>query len=128
MKKSGWIVFLALLLISPGLADSTVYNQGHRGTGANAPGNDYPENTIPSFIQGFAEGADMVELDTQLSQDEAVVVIHDATLNRTTDCTGSVRDLNLAEIQACDAGYGTPMAGQGFRCPPWARFLQPWTV
>jgi glycerophosphoryl diester phosphodiesterase len=96
---------------------SAVINQGHRGTGTNSPLNPFPENTIPSFLQAFTEGADMVELDCTLSADDEVVVIHDDTLDRTTDCTGAVYDKTLAEIQACDAAVGTPLEGTGVVVP-----------
>lgn len=113
-------LFPVLLLLSATATAWAVVNQGHRGTGTNATGNDFPENTIPSFLQALTEGADMVELDTTLSADDAVVVIHDGTLDRTTDCTGAVYDLNLADIQACDAAVGTPLEGTGVTIPTLA--------
>jgi len=109
-----------IMLLSLVASGGAVVNQGHRGTGTSVAGNDYPENTIPSFLQAFVEGADMVELDTTLSADDEVVVIHDDTLDRTTDCTGAVYDLNLVDIQACDAAVGTPLEGTGVKVPTLA--------
>ncbi|WP_116952813.1 glycerophosphodiester phosphodiesterase [Jiangella endophytica] len=65
-----------------------------------------PENTIGSFLQAVDEGADEVELDLRLSADGRLVVMHDATVDRTTDGTGAVAELTLRELQALDAGGG----------------------
>jgi glycerophosphoryl diester phosphodiesterase len=72
----------------------------HRGASAYAP-----ENTIPAFELAVRQGADALELDVRLSRDGAPVVIHDATLDRTTDLTGPVRGRTLAELRAADAGF-----------------------
>ena len=92
---------------------------GHRGAAARAP-----ENTLPSFEHAVAAGADALELDVHLSADGRVVVIHDPALDRTTDRSGAVASLTLAQIQAADAGarFTTdgrtfPFRGQGIRVP-----------
>jgi len=72
---------------------------GHRGYPAK-----YPENTLAAFQGAIDAGAVMVELDVMLSRDRKVVVIHDATLERTTNGKGSVADFTLAELQQLDAG------------------------
>jgi glycerophosphoryl diester phosphodiesterase len=72
---------------------------GHRGNAAHAP-----ENTIESFQQAVAIGVDALELDVHLSSDGHVVVIHDSTIDRTTDHSGRVERLTLAEIRQADAG------------------------
>jgi glycerophosphoryl diester phosphodiesterase len=79
---------------------------GHRGYSQFAP-----ENTLPSFKLALEAGADMAELDYYHSKDGALVVIHDATLDRTTDATNrwggkkiSVESKTAAEIQSLDAG------------------------
>lgn len=66
---------------------------GHRG----APLIE-PENTIPSFEAAVAAGADAVEFDVRLSADGRPVILHDAALDRTTDGSGLVRDLTVAEL------------------------------
>jgi glycerophosphoryl diester phosphodiesterase len=83
-----------------------------------------PENTIDAFAAGLAGGADRLELDVHGTADGAVVVLHDATLERTTDGAGPVRARTLAEVEVLDAGYrfagpdgGFPFRGRGLRVP-----------
>src|SRR5438874_310131 len=64
-----------------------------------------PENTMAAFDYGFALGADAVECDVHLSRDGEVVVIHDSTLDRTTDSTGPVAGLTADELARVDAGF-----------------------
>lgn len=72
---------------------------GHRGASGYAP-----ENTLPSFELAASSGVDAIELDVHLTADGTVVVIHDATLDRTTDRTGAVAALPYAAIREADAG------------------------
>jgi len=74
---------------------------GHRGAPADAP-----ENTLASFNRALAVGVAAVELDVQLTKDGRLAVIHDETLDRTTNGRGPVRDFTLAEIKKLDAGRG----------------------
>lgn len=78
-----------------------VLNIGHRGASRA-----FPENTLAAFLAACDAGADMCELDVQLSRDGAVVVIHDDTVDRTTNGRGAVSGLTLAELKALDAGRG----------------------
>ena len=71
----------------------------HRGASAHAP-----ENTLAAFELALAQGADGIELDAKLSADGHVIVMHDATVDRTTDSHGRVKDLSLAELRSLDAG------------------------
>ncbi len=71
----------------------------HRGSSAEAP-----ENTLPAFEAAIRRGADALELDVRLTADGAPVVIHDATLDRTTDGEGPVAAQALAELRTLDAG------------------------
>jgi glycerophosphoryl diester phosphodiesterase len=71
----------------------------HRGASAHAP-----ENTLAAFELALAQQADAIELDAKLSADGQVVVIHDATLDRTTDGRGRVMDLTFSQLRALDAG------------------------
>jgi glycerophosphoryl diester phosphodiesterase len=65
-----------------------------------------PENTMASFEHALALGADWIELDVHLSRDDALIVIHDETLDRTTNGHGPVREHTLAELRTLDAGGG----------------------
>jgi glycerophosphoryl diester phosphodiesterase len=71
----------------------------HRGSSAAAP-----ENTLAAFRRAIADGADAIELDVRLTADGEVVVIHDATLGRTTDGRGAVSASPLAALRRLDAG------------------------
>ena len=79
---------------------------GHRGCGTNGLGIGEPENTLRSIRRAIDLGADQIEIDTHLTSDRQVVVIHDETVDRTTNGTGEVRDYALAELRALDAGFG----------------------
>lgn len=72
---------------------------GHRGARAYAP-----MNTLPSFELALAQGADGVELDVRLTRDGEMVILHDDSVDATTDGKGHVRDLTLSEVKALDAG------------------------
>jgi len=73
----------------------------HQGGPAYAP-----ENTLTAFRNAIAVGADWIEMDIQMTKDGALVVMHDETVDRTTDGTGRVRDLTLEQMRALDAGNG----------------------
>jgi len=72
---------------------------GHRGALAVTP-----ENTMASFERAWRDGVDLVELDVRLSADHQVVVLHDATVDRTTDGSGLVTEFTVAELRRLDAG------------------------
>ena len=84
----------------------------HRGASAYAP-----ENTLAAFELAVKQGADAFELDVRLTRDGAAVVIHDETLDRTTDHAGPVRARTLAELRTADAGYR--FSSDGDRTFPW---------
>src|SRR5512139_2814209 len=71
----------------------------HRGASAHAP-----ENTLAAFELALAQQADAIELDVKLTVDGQVIVLHDATVDRTTGSHGRVRDLSLAQLRSLDAG------------------------
>ena len=94
------------LLRAPG---APLMRVGHRGAKGHAP-----ENTMASFQRGADLGVDAVETDVQLSKDGEVVLIHDYTVDRTTNGRGFVKDMTLAELKTLDAGswYDTTYAGE----------------
>ena len=71
---------------------------GHRGNPT-----DYAENTMPSFQSAVDLGVDMIETDIHMTKDGRLVLIHDPSLDRTTDGHGLVRDKTLSEIRRCNA-------------------------
>ncbi|MEN0063032.1 MAG: glycerophosphodiester phosphodiesterase [Myxococcota bacterium] len=101
-----------------------IAHRGGRGIG--------PDHTIETFQAGLDLGTDVLELDVHTSSDGEVVVIHDDTVDRTTEGTGRVNDFTLAELQALDAGYtwspdgGTsfPFRGKGQRIPTMAEVFE----
>ena len=90
----------------------------HRGASAY-----YPENTLPSFEGAIAMGADMVELDVQLTSDKEVVVFHDEKLSRCTDGRGRIADHTLAQLKKLDAGIWYDKSFQNTRIPTLAEVL-----
>jgi glycerophosphoryl diester phosphodiesterase len=88
----------------------------HRGACADAP-----ENTLAAFARAFELGADGVELDVTLTRDGVPVVIHDDTVDRTTNSKGAVAALTLAEIQQLDAGAWFGEKFRGERIPTLAQ-------
>jgi glycerophosphoryl diester phosphodiesterase len=92
----------------------------HRGDSAHRP-----ENTLASFAGALEVGAELVELDVQLTGDGHAIVLHDPTLDRTTTGRGDVRRMTLAEVRAVSAGYpdrfGNAYAGE--RVPTFVETL-----
>ena len=71
----------------------------HRGFSSQ-----YPENTMTAFRKALEAGADGIEFDARMTQDGKLIIMHDATVDRTTNGKGKVRDLTYAEIYGMDAG------------------------
>lgn len=91
---------------------------GHRGDRALAP-----ENTIPALQSALDSRMEFVETDVQLTADRVPVLLHDPTVDRTTDGTGEVGDLTLAEVKALDAGGWYSKEHAGTRIPTLDEFL-----
>jgi glycerophosphoryl diester phosphodiesterase len=91
---------------------------GHRGDRTSAP-----ENTLPALAAALVGPLEFVETDVQLSADGVPVVIHDETVDRTTDGTGAVSELTLGQLKQLDAGawFGPEFAGT--RIPTLVEFL-----
>ena len=84
----------------------------HRGASAHAP-----ENTIAAFELALAQQADAIELDVKLSSDGRVVVLHDATVNRTTNGTGRIQNYSLQDLKKLDAGKSFSEQYSGEKIP-----------
>lgn len=93
-------------------------NMAHRGASAYAP-----ENTLAAFKLAFDMGADGIELDVAPTRDGVPVVMHDDTVDRTTDGHGAIRDLTLDEIKRLDAGITFDVKFRGERVPTLAEVL-----
>jgi glycerophosphoryl diester phosphodiesterase len=85
---------------------------GHRGARAYAP-----MNTLPAFELAVQQGADGIELDVHRSKDGYPVIVHDFTVDETTDGRGQVTEMTLAELKALDAGAWFGEAFRGTRIP-----------
>lgn len=85
---------------------------GHRGASKYAP-----ENTLIAFQTAFDQGAPAIELDVMLSVDEKLVVIHDTTVDRTTNSSGKVNELTLDALKKIDAGSKFTTKYNGERIP-----------
>ena len=95
-----------------------IYVAGHRGWP-----NKYPENTMESFRAAEALGIDQIELDVRITKDDELVIIHDETVDRTTNGTGLVRDYTLAELKELDAGGHKGSEFIGCQIPTFIEFM-----
>ena len=95
-----------------------VLNQAHRG-GAF----EWPENTLYAYREGLLRGVDVLETDVAITSDGHVVVIHDSTVDRTTNGSGRVAEMTLAEVQALDAAYYAVEGGYPTTSRPEADYL-----
>lgn len=98
----------------------------HRGASARAP-----ENTLEAFREAVEAGVGALELDVHMTRDGEVVVLHDPTVDRTTDGSGPVGGMFLAELKTLDAGYRfspdgviRPYRGRGVRVPTLAEVFR----
>lgn len=93
-------------LRQPRFASHIIAHRGYSGL--------YPENTLSAIRAAVDAGADMVEIDVQLTKDNVLVVMHDSSVYRTTNGSGLVKDLTLEQIRALDAGskFGPQFAGE----------------
>lgn len=90
----------------------------HRGSSHVAP-----QNTLVALEAAWRAGADSIEIDIQLSADGVAVVIHDDTVDATTDGSGAVSDLDLAELRRLDAGSWFSPVYAGQRVPTFAEVI-----
>ncbi len=91
---------------------------GHRGAAGHAP-----ENTMASFRKAIDLGADVIELDVHRSKDGHLIVIHDATVDRTTNGSGAIAEMTFDEIRELDAGSWFGPAFSGEKLPSLAEVI-----
>jgi glycerophosphoryl diester phosphodiesterase len=100
------MTYVILAIYARPIPDHPFFNQegvlviAHRG-GSNL----WPENTLYAFENAVELGVDVLEMDVRSTKDGVIVVIHDATVDRTTNGTGLVQECSFAELQTLDAGY-----------------------
>lgn len=96
-----------------------IFVAAHRGWSTK-----YPENTMPAFVAALEIGVDQLETDIRITEDGELVLIHDKTVDRTTDGTGLVCDYTLEQLQQLDAGSwkGTQFAGT--KIPTFIDFME----
>ena len=99
---------------------------------AHAGSKLYPTDTMYAFERYAAMGVDILEMDANMTADGEIVVIHDKTLERTTDGSGAISEMTLAEIKQYDAAYNWsvddgetyPLRGQGITVPLYEKSLR----
>lgn len=106
------------LLGDPRTPGDAAFIASHRGGGATAP-----ENTLPAITAALAGGFDYVEVDVALTADGHAVLMHDRTVDRTTDGHGPISSLTLDEVRALDAGSWFAPSFAGTPVPTFAEFL-----
>ncbi|MDY0909187.1 glycerophosphodiester phosphodiesterase [Microbacterium sp. CFBP9034] len=106
------------LLGDPRTPGDAAFIASHRGGGATAP-----ENTLPAISAALAAGFGYVEVDVALTADRHPVLLHDEKVDRTTDGSGHIAELTLAEVRALDAGTWFDPAFGGTRIPTFGEFL-----
>jgi glycerophosphoryl diester phosphodiesterase len=94
-------------------------NIAHRGASAAAP-----PNTLAAFEEALERGADAIEFDVRLCADNVAVVMHDATVDATTNGSGRVANMTLAELKRLDAGSSFDAAFAGERVPTLIEVLE----
>ena len=84
----------------------------------------YPENTMIAFEKAIELGVDQLETDVRITKDGALVLIHDKTVDRTTDGTGFVRDYTLEQLKKLDAGSFMGKQFRGTQIPTFIEFME----
>jgi len=137
--RNGLLIFAAVLLavvlaqrLRPAPELASVYFDVAKPMVIAHQGGDglRPSNTLPAFQHAVDLGVDVLELDVHLTRDGELVVMHDATVDRTTDGTGALADMTLAQVKALDAAYHWPYEGderpyrdRGIRVPTLAEVM-----
>src|SRR3954469_17509271 len=96
---------LTLLLATPATAANRWLGDGVMNMAHQGGEDEFPSNTMYSFGKALGLGADMLELDVSATKDDQLVVMHDWQVDRTTNGTGYLADLTLAQVRSLDAAY-----------------------
>jgi glycerophosphoryl diester phosphodiesterase len=124
--KTVAVIWLFMILVHPQNMIAQEKNKtyrplviAHRGASAIAP-----ENTLSAIKKAIEMGVDMIELDVQLTKDKQIVLMHDLTVDRTTNGKGRVRDLTFEEIRKLDAGLWFSKNYEGEKIPTLEEVMQ----
>lgn len=99
--------------------EKNIYIAAHRGASTA-----YPENTMEAFRAAIEMGVDQIETDVRITKDGELVLIHDETVNRTTNSEGKVCDMTLAELKKLDAGVKKDPKFTGAKIPTLTELLE----
>jgi glycerophosphoryl diester phosphodiesterase len=115
--RVSFFLFTCLLMAQAGADEARIQLPArglcaHRGASAT-----HPENTLAAFREAGRLGAHMIEFDVYLTKDKAPVIMHDPTVNRTTNGKGEIAEMTLAEIKDLDAGSWKSPEFKGERVP-----------
>jgi glycerophosphoryl diester phosphodiesterase len=142
MKQRPWRIAAALalfvlflfLVLTPGAGGHPYYEGLTRPRVIAHQGGDgvWPGDTLFAFEKAVEIGADVLEMDAHITKDGHIVLMHDETVDRTTDGTGRIEEMTLAELQELDAAYDWsndggqtfPYRGQGIRVPTLAEVFE----
>ena len=116
------VLFLSLSVIGQSEAMPVLPLQGicaHRGAMQT-----HPENTVVAFKEAIGLGAQMIEFDVRLTKDNALIIMHDEMVDRTTNGSGFVNELTLSEIRKLDAGSWKSKKFIGEKVPTLKEVLQ----
>jgi glycerophosphoryl diester phosphodiesterase len=133
LLASLFVVYGVLSYLARPAPDHPYFNQAGFMVIAHRGGRSLgPENTLYTYQRAMALGVDVLEIDVHLTKDNHLAVIHDKTVDRTTDGSGTVASYNLADLQKLDAGYRWsadiknpfPLRGKGLKIPSLAEVFQ----
>ena len=117
-------IFLIPLLVLMGQEKSEIIEMPERGICAHRGAMDtHPENTISAFEEAIRLGAHMIEFDVRMTKEKQLVIMHDRTVDRTTNGTGLVTELTMDEIKILDAGSWKSKEFSGERVPTFKEAL-----
>lgn len=116
---AGALLQVCFALVSVDAQEKKIMIQAHRGASGYAP-----ENTMASFKMALELKADYLELDVHLTKDGHLVILHDETVDRTTDGKGAVKNMTLAEIKKLDAGAKFAQKFKGEKVPALDELLK----
>ena len=122
-----FVLYIASVLINPKTPPTNFYTDAPRTLVIAHQGGDgvWPGDTLFAFEQAVAIGSDVLEMDAHITKDGRIVLMHDEAVDRTTDGTGLIEDMTLAELKQLDAAYDWtndegatfPYRGQGIQVP-----------